>query len=167
MVAGDTVYVLDSDVFIGAARSYYAFDISPRFWNCLTQLAEDGRIASIDRVKQELDRGNDDLREWANTRFSQAFKSCDDDSVIAAFSETMKWVGSHKKFEDAAKSVYASKADGWLVAYAKAKGFIVVTQEIFSPEARNRIPIPNICEAFSVRYVNTFQMLRDLGVKFI
>lgn len=50
-------YVLDANVFIEAAHRYYAFDLVPRFWDSLLHHAEDGVIGSIDRVKQELDRG--------------------------------------------------------------------------------------------------------------
>jgi len=33
-----SVYVLDANVFIEAARRYYAFDIAPKFWDTLIQL---------------------------------------------------------------------------------------------------------------------------------
>jgi hypothetical protein len=63
-VTGDTVYVLDANVFIEAARRYYAFDVAPTFWTGLVHHATQGRIKSIDKIKQELERGNDDLAEW-------------------------------------------------------------------------------------------------------
>ena len=48
-------YVLDSNVFMEAARRYYAFDIAPPFWESLVHHAANGRLESIDRVKQELE----------------------------------------------------------------------------------------------------------------
>lgn len=63
--------VLDANVFIQAARRYYAFDIAPRFWEALVEYAERGRLTSIDRVKFELDRGKDELTRWANGQFQQ------------------------------------------------------------------------------------------------
>lgn len=47
----DLVYVLDANVFIEAARRYYAFDLAPKFWDSLIEQVDCGVIESIDRVK--------------------------------------------------------------------------------------------------------------------
>ena len=78
----------------------------------------------------------------------------------------MSWVQAQDRFSDAAKADFAAGADGWLVTYAKAKGRIVVTHEVLNPDIIRKVPIPNVCEAFSVSYVDTFEMLRQLGVRF-
>ena len=65
----------------------------------------------------------------------------------------------------AAKAEFAGCADGWLVAYAKVHGFVVVTQEVYAAEARKRVLIPNVCKASGVNYVDTCTMLRGLGAK--
>ena len=78
----------------------------------------------------------------------------------------MEWVQSQDQFSDAAKADFASKADGWLVAYARANSCVVVTQEVLNPDVRRKVPIPNLCEAFDVHWVDTFTMLRNLGVRF-
>jgi len=159
------VFVLDANVFIQAARNYYAFDLGSKFWDILISYSSKGRVCSIDRVRAELDRGNDDLKEWANDHFSKAFASTDDEEIIATFSEIMTWVNDQGQFFDAAKTDFANGADGWLIAYAKVKGFVVVTQELPSPEVRRKVPIPNVCQAFKVDYCDTFEMLRRLGVQ--
>jgi hypothetical protein len=78
----------------------------------------------------------------------------------------MTWVQAQNQFSPAAKADFANGADGWLVAYARAKGCVVVTQEVPAPDARRKVPIPNVCQAFDVPFVNTFEMLRALGVQF-
>ena len=161
-----TIYLLDANVFIEAARRYYAFDLAPKFWESLVLHAEKGEIQSIDRVKQELERGNYELATWATAQFSEVFASTDEEDVTESFSEIMSWVQVQDQFSDAAKADFASGADGWLVAYAKSKGFIVVTHEQPATDARRKVPIPNVCEAFGVSYVDTFVMLRQLGVRF-
>ncbi|MFZ4526127.1 MAG: DUF4411 family protein [Chlorobium sp.] len=60
------VYLLDANVLISAARLYYAFDIVPSFWNTLVQRASYGKIISIDRVCDEINRGDDELVTWIN-----------------------------------------------------------------------------------------------------
>ena len=37
----------------------------------------------------------------------------------------------------------------------------------YAPDAKKKVPIPNVCIEFGVHYVNTFEMLRDLGEKFV
>jgi len=159
-------YVLDANVFIEAARRYYAFDLAPPFWESLVQHAANGRIYSIDRVKQELERGKDELATWATSQFNDAFASTDNEDVIESYSEVMSWVQAQDQFLDAAKADFAAVADGWLVAYAKTKGNIVVTHELPATDARKKVPIPNVCDALGVSYVDTFTMLRELGVRF-
>jgi hypothetical protein len=166
-VNGNPVYVVDANVFIEAARRYYAFDVAPTFWTNLVYLAAQGRIRSIDKIKQELERGNDELADWIKSgNMSDAFASTDQEDVIMIFGEIMKWVQGNPQFSNAAKADFAGGVDGWLIAYARAKNCIVVTHEGYHPDARNRVPIPNVCREFTVRYVDTFQMLRDLGVRF-
>ncbi len=78
----------------------------------------------------------------------------------------MGWVQAQDQFSDAAKADFAAGADGWLVAYARAKEHIVVTHEVLDPSIRRKVPIPNVCEAFNMEYRDTFEMLRQLGVRF-
>ena len=77
----------------------------------------------------------------------------------------MTWSQGQAQFTDAAKAEFASVADGWLVAYALAKGCVVVTLEQFDAKIRRRVKVPNACQAFGVKYVDTFQMMRELGVR--
>lgn len=150
-----------------AARRYYAFDLVPPFWRALTDHARNGRVQSIDRVKAEIERGRDELTGWANSAFHEWFISTNQADVIEAYGQIMVWAHNQGQFTRAAKAAFsrAENADAWVVAYARAKGCVVVTHEQFDPNVRARIPIPNVCQAFGVQYVDTFQMLRDLGVR--
>ena len=167
-----SVYVLDANVFIEAARRYYAFDLRTRFWDILLQHADKGVIESIDWVKKELEKGKgregegDELARWANGDFGRAFYSTDAVDVIESYGRIMTWVQGQSQYTDAAKAEFANEPDGWLVAYAMARGRIVVTHEVVAPDAKSRVPIPNVCEQFHVRYVDTFGMLRELAVRF-
>jgi hypothetical protein len=165
-VTASEVFVLDANIFIEAAKRYYAFDIAPPFWTALSDKAEEGVLMSIDRVLDEICRGKDDLTKWASADFREWFLSTDDEAVLTAYGQIMQWSVANPQFTDAAKAEFASavNADAWVVAYAYAKGYVVVTDEVFDPQVRKRIPIPNVCRAFSVRYMNTFGMLRELGI---
>jgi len=167
-VSATHTFVLDTNVFVEAARRYYAFDIAPLFWEELVRQANARRIISIDRVKYELDLGKDELAKWANGHFQAYFDSTADETVVNAYCEIMVWANQQMQFNDEAKADFAKgdNADPWVVAYAKAKGCVVVTHEQFDNRIRRKIPIPNVCQAFSIPYVDTFEMLRQVGVTF-
>lgn len=69
------------------------------------------------------------------------------------------------QFTDSAKSEFASVADSWLIACAKAFNYILVTHEEYDPNIKKRIPIPNACRAFNIDFINTFEMLRRLNIR--
>jgi hypothetical protein len=58
------VYILDSNFFIQAHRVSYPLDIALSFWKKVKQLAAEGKIISIDKVKNELYDKNDALEVW-------------------------------------------------------------------------------------------------------
>jgi hypothetical protein len=160
-------FVLDANVLIDAHRRYYSFDIAPCFWRVVLDLASEGHVMSIDRVKQELMNSDEEdaLNKWANSDFNQWFLSTDSEEVFQAYSEVINWSVGQAQYFDYAKAEFAGIADSWLVAFAKAKDCIVVTHEQFSRDARKRILIPNACRAFGVDYMNIFEMLRRLNAK--
>lgn len=158
-------FVLDANVLIDAHRRYYSFDIAPCFWRVLLDLANKGHILSIDRVKQELissDR-EDALNIWANSDFNPWFMSTDNEEVFEAYRDIIDWSVGQAQFLDHAKTEFAGVADSWLIAYAKANNCIVVTFEQYNRDKRNKILIPNVCRAFGIGYMNTFEMLRKLN----
>ena len=64
-----------------------------------------------------------------------------------------------------AKDQFQQVADGWLAAYAKANGYVVVTLEEFDPMIRKKVPLPNLCRAFDLECITPFEMLRRLIVQ--
>ncbi len=60
---------------------------------------------------------------------------------------------------------FANIADSWLVSYALANHYILVTHEVYDPGIRKRIPIPNACRHFDVEHIDTFEMLRRLNAR--
>ncbi|MEX1097394.1 MAG: DUF4411 family protein [Planctomycetales bacterium] len=161
-------YVLDANVFIGAHQAHYGFDLCPGFWLALLRQHDSKRVCSIDRIRGELVAGHDDLSEWVKEKAPKTFfKQTADANVVKAFRDMVNWVQNERQFNDEAKAEFASVADGWVVAYAKANGLVVVSHEEYAAEAKRRVPIPNVCLEFGVEYCNTFDMLRDLKVQFI
>lgn len=161
-------YVLDANVFIEAKNRYYGFEICPGFWTSLVDLNNKKLLFCIDRIRDELVAQNDDIKDWVENRSPETFfKQTQDQNVFGSFQAMVNWVYSQSQFVQAAKTEFASVADGWLLAYAHANGMTVVTHEEFAPQAKRKVPMPNVCLEFGIQYVNTFEMLADLKVKFI
>ena len=161
------LFVLDANVFIEAHQRYYARDLSPGFWDCLAHYAREGRLLSIDRVPQELLGYDDSLADWVRDEAPpHMFVSSAEADVVDAFRELVIWVRDNRQFNDPAKQEFYRVADGWLIAYARVHGITVVTQEVYAPEVRKKVPIPNVCRQFNVTSTDTFPMLRELEVRF-
>lgn len=159
-------FVLDANIFISAHRRYYSFDIAPGFWSELKKQAENGKVISIDRVFDELNNSNeeDKLKIWANNEFKKWFESTNDEKVFKAYSEIITWIMS-QDYKDAAKSEFATVADSWLIACAKARNYTIVTHEVYDENMRRKIRIPNVCHEFGIPYIDTFEMLRRLNIR--
>lgn len=168
MSAPPAIYVLDTNVFVQAHRRHYSFEICPGFWDCIIHHCEAPRVISIDRVRDEILAG-DALETWVkDSAPARLFASTADVAVTANFADIARWVQAEPQFKVEAKTEFARVADGWLVAYAKAHvGHVVVTHEELSPDAKRRVPLPNVCKQFSVDYIDPFAMLKDLKARFI
>ena len=158
-------YVLDTNVFITAWRDYYARDFCPGFWECLEHYAREGRLLSIDRVLKEITQPKK-LVEWTSGVSDVLFASSADQQVVQVFSEMQQWVLENDQFLPPAKDEFARVADGWTAAFAKVRGAVLITHESFEPNARKRVKLPNVCREFGIVYRNTFDMLRELGIRF-
>ena len=64
--------------------------------------------------------------------------------------------------------LHADEADAYLVAYTLAdiQGKILVTQEVSNPSQKNKVKIPEPCQALGIQFCNTIEMFRRLGETF-
>lgn len=170
MTNNEQLYILDTSVLTQAHRVYYPFDIAPPFWNFLISSVGLNKIVSIDRVYEEILKGNDELAKWTEDEFSFAFDDTKDDSeLLINYSCLIKWANEQPQFTQPARDEFAraENADSWIIAYAmKNTNYTVVTQEVFKKDIKRKIPIPNVCKAFQIKYIDTFTLLRELGFKF-
>ena len=160
-------YCLDANVYIEAHRRYYAFDIAPGFWDAFSDWAAQGIILSPLPIYDEIAHTKDQLAEWAKAHKESLFVD-PDESTVTAYSEIADLAVRH--YEPQHVQVFLKGADPWVIAYAKAHDFVVVTMESLKAEQPSKkssliageIKIPNICQRIEVKFINTFDLLRVL-----
>lgn len=159
--------LLDANVLINASRLYYAPTIAPTFWDWLKDQHEQGNLASITKVREEIDDGEKGhLRTWAATLPASFWISPKDD-VVPSMTALSTWVmHPNRSYRQAARDEFLAVADYYLVAQAHAGGHRVVTFELPSPDSRKRVPIPDACIALDVPYEEPFSVYRRLGLQF-
>lgn len=157
-------YLLDANVFIQAKNLHYGFDICPGFWDWLIQANAQGKVYSIEKVRDELETGNDELTAWARNR-GETFFLPPDMQVVPAFGQVSAWVNS-AGYEPAAISTFLQVADYYLIAHALAHNFIVVTHEV-PANTRKKVKIPNVCIGLRIRHMTPYEMLRREGARFV
>lgn len=86
------MFLLDSNVFMNASRLYYAPDIAPTFWDWLDDQHRRGTIASVARVRGEIDDGDKGhLKTWA-AGLPATFWLSPDQGSVSAMSQLSDWV---------------------------------------------------------------------------
>lgn len=159
-----TTYLLDANVFIQAKNLHYGFDFCPAFWEWLGVQNTAGKVASIEKVADEIASGEDDLSNWAQA-MGRAFFLPVDDAVLPALGKVSTWA-SGQGYDPAAVATFLQVADYWLVSHALAHRCTVVTHEVPANSAK-KIKIPNACIGLKVDCITPYEMLRREKAKFV
>ena len=157
--------VLDANTFIEGKNLYYRFAVCPGYWDWILRENANGTVFSIDRVQDELTVGTDDLAAWAGARSKEFFLPVDTLAASVA-GQISAWVYT-RGYTQAAIATFLNSTDYWLVAYALAHGYTVVTREVSSPESKKRVLIPDACLAVGVPCRSPFDLLSELGAVFV
>lgn len=173
MVKPKEKYMLDANTLMTAARLFYAYDIIPLFWKNLDEKMKEGRIILLDMVKNEIDHGQDELKEWINNR-KDKLRICNHiaPEIIDKYAEVMQYVQECGFYNEKGLAGWAQKdtADAWQVAAAAAKGYQIITfeQSAGSLHIKNKsgkVKIPYVAVHFNVKVYNLYYMMRSLGIR--
>lgn len=158
-------YLLDANVFIAAKNLHYGFDFCPAFWDWLVLAHNARKVFSIEKVRDELRAGDDELAKWAEG-LPDGFFQKPDAATVPALGTIANWVNDQSNYSAAAKSTFLQIADYYLVAQALAGGHVVVTHERPNNSV-NVVKIPNVCLGVGVQYMTPFEMLRRERARFV
>lgn len=158
------LYLIDANVFINAKNTYYPFSLVPGFWSWVEQQAREGRLYSIVQLKAELNKGDDQLKNWIRL-LPPGFWLKDTPASAAALGELTIWANSGRYTPTAIQTFYQS-ADYRLAAQAKATGYTVVTNEAAAPRRTREIKLPDACVGISAQAVNPFVWMQREATRF-
>lgn len=157
-------YLFDTNIFI-RSKNEMPEDTWPTFWMRIAELIRDGKIFTSEKVKEEIERGNDELTCWMKENATSGFYCSIDGNVLGKYSDVQNWAKSTNRFRQTALDDFARVADAYLVATAAAKGWTLVTYETSDPNCSKRVKIPDACIALGVEVCDLNSAFKDLGVR--
>ena len=158
------LYLLDTNILI-RSKNEMPMDLWLTFWARMQEMMVAGQVFSSVKVKEEIDKGADELTLWMRKNAPKGFYLPLDGEVMGQYANAQVWVQGNPVYEVTAKLNFASVADAYLVATAVAKGMTLVTYETSDPACKRRVKIPDVCNALGVSFCDLNAVLRDLRVK--
>lgn len=156
-------YIFDTNIFI-RSKNEMPMDIWLTFWERFRDMVNSGEIFTSVTVKEEIDKGKDELTEWLRQNAPKSFYLSLDADVMAQYTITQNWAKSNSLYTQTALNTFANVADAYLVATAAAKNMTLVTYEGSNPNSKKRVMIPDVCNALGVRYCDLNTVLREMGI---
>jgi predicted nucleic acid-binding protein len=158
-----TKYCLDANVLIQSWQKYYNPKFCPSYWDILIELGKQGKIFIPELVFEEITRTDDDLSKWLKESKIPIEKISE--SVTICLQKIYSANPEHKKLVDNIRG--RSLADPWIIAHAMDKHAIVVTKENKESALNSkRIKIPNVCENMGIKWIDDFEFINELDIKF-
>jgi hypothetical protein len=119
-------------------------------------MAKNGRLISVRECRKELDSYNkeDFLKEWAKKNSHIFLPASAAEAKIVT--EILRVPHFKQLISSTAQLKGKPVADPFLVASAKVNNAILVTEEVFKPNAAK---IPNVCQHFGVQHINLEQLM--------
>lgn len=156
-------YCLDANVLIQAWQKYYNPRFCPDYWVLLSELGKQDKIFIPEVVYEEITRTEDELSEWLKQSKIPILKISE--PVTICLQRIYAADPLHKNLVDNTKA--RSLADPWVIAHALHENATVVTkEEKVTALNSTRIKIPNVCENMGIRWINDFQFIDELDIKF-
>jgi hypothetical protein len=159
------LYLLDANVIITAKDSYYAIDQVPQFWTWLIHQGGNGALKIPQEIFDEVKPGSDKTHPffaWRRDKVTSQALLLDEEVDITLVQRVIEQGYGPKVTDD---ELITIGADPFLVAYALINPErTVVTTEVSRPSAkRQNRKLPDVCNQFGVKHINTFQMTRALA----
>lgn len=155
-------YLIDSSAFIQAKNMFYRFSFCPGFWDWIAAEHRKGMLYSVEKIKDELEDGNDQLATWAKKVIPGGFFIAPSADVVTTQGVVSQWVNA-QNYSPSEKAKFLSKADPWLIAEAMQGNYEIITFEELVPSTSSKVKIPNVANNFGVNTVSLYDILEATG----
>lgn len=166
-------FIIDANVLITPARSFYPFDFAKIFWEQLAVHIGNGNIAIPDVVYDEIIKGNDEVPVWLKSIEIANKIDRRENAIIENYSSIITYLNDSPLYSSKAVHQWSqdSVADPWIIAMAMVTNSKVVTFEKRKESLSEKQPtsspkINNVCEEFGVSCIELYQMMRELKMGF-
>lgn len=157
-------FCLDTGVFIRPHRDgFYGFQLAPTFWEMLKEKAAAGVVVSPRQVYQELADYGDALTDWVTARRETPLFAEPGPATQGNLTRVADYVSGNYPGRKAAE--FLGGADPWVIAQAITDNAVIVSFENRSSIDAQTPKIPNVAQAFQVRTISLYQMLRLMDVE--
>ena len=160
------LYLLDACVLIDANRDYYPIERVPEFWEWLLEMGKLDRIKIPQEFYEEVifprppkDK-KDPLVEWLKNYKDTLV--LDEEAVVDQVTRVLEH-GYASDLTD--EELIKIGRDPFLVAYALVnlqKRSVVTTEHSRPSRHRANRKLPDVCNDFDVRCINTFTLIQEL-----
>jgi hypothetical protein len=148
------VYCLDTSALVGAWVRSYPPDVFPALWQNLDELIGLGHAVAPEEVMNELEAKEDALFAWVKQRRDHLFVGLDEAQMVA----TTEILDAFPRL--VGELADRNRADPFVIALARVRGLVVVSEERGGTVERPRIPL--VCDHFGVRTMSPLAWIREL-----
>ncbi|MGH9392724.1 MAG: DUF4411 family protein [Terriglobales bacterium] len=160
--AAPAIYSIDSSSLMDWQARYYPSDVFPGVQRRLESLVTTGRLLAAALVREEISKvGPPNLQDWLKAN----------PGVIVPLSETLAEARTiQSRFAGLLDpKAEFEEADAYVIALARLRGAVVVTQETTAAEKRNPKRthyIPDVCRELGIGCIAFLGLLRREGWTF-
>jgi len=151
------MYSLDTSFFMDWQARYYPLDLFPTLERNIVGMIAAGTCGAVDLVREEIDAvGTPGLRAWASNHSGLFLPMIPEIQIEAAAIEAR-----YPELMD--PKALNESADAYVIALAKHRDWVVVSQETSAQEKhrpRQSYFIPDVCRDLGIPCVNLLGMMR-------
>ncbi len=159
------LYLLDANILITAANTYYGINRIPEFWGWLQHQAASGRVKIPIEMYEEILEGrkeDDELLDWIKDDKNRAALALDEMSKPEIVRRVVAEGYARDLTDDEVEKI---GRDPFLIAYAfENADRCIVTTEVSKPnKQRHNRHLPDVCNSLKVSWCGPWELNEKLG----
>ncbi|TFJ92117.1 DUF4411 family protein [Lentibacillus salicampi] len=86
----DNIFLIDANAFLTPSKNYYRFSVAPSYWEKINNIAQNGYIKTIYKVKKEVcprtrESEKDDIQLWYENNFQGQIISTNKEEIVQEY----------------------------------------------------------------------------------